>query len=80
MSTHSDHVPACPCQRSDHDSDDDQPKKPVPEWAKGNQLRAQLVAQVCSRWQGSGSAGWAVWALLTAGMPGLLLPFSALPG
>lgn len=33
--------------RSDHDSDDDQPKKPVPEWARGNQLRAQLVAQVC---------------------------------
>jgi hypothetical protein len=31
--------------KSDHDSDDDQPKKPVPEWAKGNQLRAQLVAQ-----------------------------------
>jgi hypothetical protein len=32
--------------RSDHDSDDDQPKKPVPDWARGLQLRSQLVAQV----------------------------------
>lgn len=34
------------CARSDHDSDDDQPKKPVPEWARGERLRAQLIAQV----------------------------------
>ena len=47
------HPPACPnplthpptC-RSDFESDDDQPKKPVPEWARGKALMQQLVAQV----------------------------------
>lgn len=32
--------------RSDHASDDDVPKKPVPEWARGKTLMAQLVAQM----------------------------------
>lgn len=54
-------LPACLC-RSDHDSDDDQPKKPVPEWAKGNQLRAQLVAQVRTCGQVGGGLAAARWA------------------
>lgn len=32
--------------RSDHASDDDVPKKPVPEWARGKTLMAQLAAQM----------------------------------
>ena len=32
--------------RSDHDSDDDVPKKPVPDWARGKKLMAQLTAQL----------------------------------
>lgn len=31
--------------RSDFESDDDEPKKPVPEWARGKALVSQLVAQ-----------------------------------
>lgn len=32
--------------RSDHDSDDEVPKKPVPDWARGKALMAQLFAQM----------------------------------
>lgn len=32
--------------KSDHDSDDDVPKKPVPDWARGKALMAQLIAQM----------------------------------
>lgn len=32
--------------KSDHDSDDDVPKKPVPDWARGKALMAQLAAQM----------------------------------
>ena len=35
-----------PPGRSDFESDDDQPKKPVPEWARPKALLQQLVAQV----------------------------------
>ena len=36
-----------PLPRSDFESDDDQPKKPVPEWARGKALMQQLIAQMC---------------------------------
>jgi len=32
--------------KSDHDSDDDVPRKPVPDWARGKALMAQLFAQM----------------------------------
>ncbi len=36
-----------PCvRRSDCDSDDDRPKKPVPDWARGKSLTGQLMQQL----------------------------------
>ena len=38
--------PPPPPRRSDFESEDDQPKKPVPDWARGPALTQQLAAQL----------------------------------
>jgi hypothetical protein len=43
--THAAPVPTPLSRRSDFESDDDQPKKPVPDWARGRNLQKQLEEQ-----------------------------------